>query len=167
MKRILSIVLFLIISLGTVQAYASEVSQDEKQTIPIIIANNSYLDTRPSLTKVKAELPPILIKQSIKSLESKYIVKQIDNKTLNILDVPSTEKNDILDIFKETNYPAVILIEITPPIYSFSIHIKILDIKAQKYLYNGKIYSERLLATSAMNDMGIELDKILKDAFKL
>lgn len=166
MKRTLSIILFLIISLGTVQTYASDVLQDEKQVLPVLIVNNSYLDTRPSLAKMKAELPPILMGQIIKSLEAKYIVKQIDN-TFNISDVASTEKSDILDMFKETNYPAVILVEIIQPTFTYSIHVKVFDIKTQKYLYNGKMWSDKLVASSAMNDMNVRLDKILKDAFKL
>lgn len=170
LKRILSIVLFLIISLGTVQAYASEVSQDEKQTIPVLIVNNAYVAS-PSNSKLKSEMAHIFINQITKTLASKYNVREIDNN-FNIRDVASTEKNDILDMFKGANYPAVMLIEILP-IHSgmytdfCSIHVKILDVNAQKYLYNGKIWRVKSSFKSAFGDMGTELDEALKDAFKL
>ena len=170
MKRILSIVLFLIISLGTVQAYANDVLQDEKQTIPVLIVNNAY-DASPSNTKKKSEIPPIFVNKITTTLASKYSVIEIDN-TFNIRDVASTEKADILDIFKGTNYPASILIEIQPiDIKMYSdfcfIHVKILDLNSQKYLYNGKIWKDKNNYKIALNAISTELTEVLKDAFKL
>lgn len=83
------------------------------------------------------------------------------NNTFNIFDVASTEKSDITDMVKGTNYSKVILLEIlTPGLYS--IHVKIFDFKTQKYLYNGKIWSDRNLESKAMNDLSIGLDKVLR-----
>ena len=168
MKKILLVICFFILSLGVAQASTPEIG---KETIPVIIVNNAYSDARLSFAKTKSELPPILINQITKSLESKYTVKQIDN-TFNILDVASTEKADILDMFKDSNYSTIILVEILPvitrPYADFdSIHIKILDIVSKKYLYNGKLWSEKQLPQSALNDMSPKLDTILKGTFKI
>ncbi|WP_371381455.1 hypothetical protein [Sporomusa aerivorans] len=171
MKRILLIILMIILSLGTVQAHASDISQNEKQILPVLIVNNSYSGTGPATSKYKSELSSILANQITKSLDAKYNVDLIDN-TFNILDVASTEKNDILDMFKDTNYSIIILVEILPyhtEMYgSFgSIHMKILDIKNQKYLYNGKLWREKRSLDSILNAMTTELDTILKNVFKL
>jgi len=113
----------------------------------------------------------ILITQITKSLEAKYNVKQVDN-TFNILDVASTEKNDLLDMLKETNYSTVMLVEIFPVHYGvpecfISIHLKILNIKDKKYLYNGKIWRGKSWPRYGLIDINIELDKIYKIVFKL
>lgn len=173
MKKMLSIVLFLTLVLGAPQVYANDISNNDKQTLPILIVNNSYEDTRPSMAKFKSEMPPLVINKITKILNSKYNVKEIEN-TFNIHDIASTEKNDILDMFKETNYPAALLIEILPiqegGLYSkdfHSIHVKVLDLKTQKYLYNGKLWRHNNYFPSAFSDMSIELDKIFKVAFNL
>ncbi len=169
MKKILSIVLFLILSLGSV-VYANDISQDEKPIMPVLIVNNSFLEPPSySVAKSKPELPPLLISHITKSLEAKFNIKQIDN-TFNILDVASMEKVDILEIYKEANYSNIILVEILPshissPRNFYSIHVKVLDIKNGKYLYNGKLWREMQMPQSAVNDMGIELEKILKNIF--
>jgi len=169
LKKILFIVLFLILSLGTV-VYANDISQSEKSIMPVLIVNNSFLEPPANtIAKSKAELPSILISHITKSLDTRYNIKRLEN-TFNILDVASTEKIDLLEMFKEPDYSSIILIEILPAhvhTYSqfYSIHIKILDIKTGKYLYNGKLWSFRMMPQSALNEMGVDLEKILKNIF--
>ena len=157
-----------------VQAYANDVPPNNKQILPVLIINNSYSETKPSFANYKLELPPILIDQITKSLNTKYEIKILNND-YNITDLPSTEKNDLLDLFKGTDYYTVILVEILPihfhTVHIFmQLHIKIIDIKNEKYLYNGKIWRDKgggVGGVKAINDMSNELDNILKNVFKL
>ncbi|WP_094605953.1 hypothetical protein SPSIL_055600 [Sporomusa silvacetica DSM 10669] len=77
-------------------------------------------------------------------------------------------------MFKETDYSIVMLVEILPihqsGLYAdtfVAVHFKIFNIKDKKYLYHGKLWSEKGFASSALEDINIHLDKILTDTFKL
>lgn len=173
MKRILLLILMIILSLGTVQARASEISQNEKQILPVLIVNNSYSSTDESMAKMKAELPAILMDQITKSLGDKYNIKQLNND-YNIHDVASTEKSDLLDAFKETNYPMVVLVEILPidpgarNVHKLvGLHFKIFNIKDNKYLYNGKLWTGRTNGYYGLRDLKPQIDILLKDVFKM
>ena len=173
MKRILLIILMIILSLGTVQAHASDISQNEKQILPVLIVNNSYSDTRKSMATMKSELTDILMDQITKSLGEKYNIKQLNND-YNIHDVASTEKSDLLDTFKETSYPMVMLVEIlpVPPAGLYvdalvTVHFKILNIKDSKYIYNGKLWTEKANGYLGLRDLKPQIDIFLKDIFKM
>ncbi len=173
MKRILLLLLMIILSLGTVQAHASETSQNEKKILPVLIVNNSYSSTNESMAKMKTELPAILMDQITKSLGEKYNIKQLDND-YNIHDVASTEKSDLLDAFKETNYPMVMLVEILPVDPGASnfhkqvmLHFKIFNVKDNKYLYNGKLWIGKTNASYGLRDLKPQIDILLKDVFKM
>lgn len=157
----------IVLSLGTVQARASETSQNEKQVLPVLIVNNSFADTNQSMARIKSDLSIILMNQITKSLGDRYNIKQINND-YNIFDVASTEKNDLLEIFKETSYSTIILAEILPVHLGgmdtatlVTVHFKILSIKDKKYLYNGKFSNYKSHSTKAMETMNIQLGNFM------
>lgn len=59
-------------------------------------------------------------------------------------DVAGIERNDILDLYKDIPSDYILLIELRPSNFgseiSTSAHVKLLDVKEQKYLYNSSIY---------------------------
>jgi len=59
-------------------------------------------------------------------------------------DVAAIERNDILDLYKDIPTDYIFLIELRPSNFgseiSTSAHVKLLDVKEQKYLYNSSIY---------------------------
>ena len=173
LKRILLLILMIVLSLGTVQAHASEMSPNEKQILPVLIVNNSYSDTQKSRARMKAESPNILMHQIIESLGKKYNIKQLNND-YNIHDVASTEKSDLLDAFKETNYPMVMLVEILPVGPGGAsldtlvvVHFKIFNIKDNKYLYNGKLWTQKMTGPDGLRYLNPQIDILLKDVFKM
>ncbi len=174
MKKILSIILVFLLAVSILPVYASNTVQSDKPTIPVLIVNNSYPDTRKSMAKLKSELPDVLMDQITNSLGTKYKIEQINND-YNIHDVASTEKNDLLDMFKETNYSTVMLVEFLPVqsagLYCGDplviVHFKILDIKDKKYIYNGKLWTSKGNAYLGLKDLKPQIDIFLKDIFKL
>ena len=170
MKKILLIILVLSLSMGLCNAANNDKETTHNQEIPILIINNSYPDTRKTLAKVKSDLPIILSKQVSTTLSPKFRTTLVDN-TYGLVDVSSAEKNDLLTLFKETNYPVMLLIEILPvqlaggfiPDDSVTIHLKILDVKNENYLYNGKLWATKSTARRAMQEINVQLDKVLQD----
>ncbi len=59
-------------------------------------------------------------------------------------DVAAIERNDILDLYKDVSTDYILLIELRPSNFGSEIntsaHVKLLDVKEQKYLYNSSIY---------------------------
>lgn len=147
----------------------TSVSSDPKE-LPIILINNSYPDTRRSMRHIKSYLSTLLMEQINKSLTPKFKVTQLDN-TYNIVDVSSIEKDDLLKLFKKDNYPILILIEILPvqetggiiPDDYVTVHLKILNTESETYLYNGKLWSIKSIASRAVREINIQLDKVLQD----
>jgi hypothetical protein len=144
-----------------------------KSDIPIIIINNlipeDKIDKGDFMDKSRHDVANMLCSQATKSLDRKYCVVELKSDQ-DINDLASTEKPDLLAMFKNTKYKIAIFAEILPlqsdtPFFyvedRITVHIKILDITNQKYLYNGKITNTASTPRRAMPEINKQLDKIL------
>jgi hypothetical protein len=126
----------------------------EKKNVVLIVANKSKVS---SVTQ--KQIDNLLLTPIPQNLQSHYNVS-VDMKyyekfkAIGYDSIAATERADIIDVFKEENIDYAILIEFLPndssttttfvnglsiPYTSFTYHahMKIVDIKANKYLYNG------------------------------
>lgn len=157
----------------SIPCYASTVdigTPISKEPIPVIIINNSFPNPDKFEIKIKSDLQVLLLGQIEKSLSDKYQITKSEAGSC-IADLGSTEKSDILQLFQGTNYSVAILAEILPiqqvpqffqaPDANTTIHVKILDIKNEKYLYNGKLQDTEGSSRQAIKKINTMLDKIL------
>lgn len=168
MKKILLLIAMWVILIPC----TANAAETTKEDLPIMIINNSWINPGKFEAKTKKDLPPILAEQFHKTLGEKYRVVEMEN-TENINDVVGIERADIIALFPGAEYKIAILAEIMPihPVSRFfaaaksdtTVHIKIVDIQNNKYLYNGKLQALDSSARQAIKKINVQLDKVLQD----
>lgn len=128
------LVFVMIIALSSV-CYANET----KEQVSVVYFNDSNLN--------KNDVNKIIYKPVIDMLSSKFNVMEDSTHkdklvSQGLSDIASIDKNDLLNIFKDdtsTNY--IVLIQIDPCLgpKNMAGNLKIVDLKQQSYLFNGRI----------------------------
>lgn len=156
MKKMMLLILVVIMALCGTAFAANDVSLDSNTvsspakpvvvTIYINNARSTYDDeiTKKLTDRFNAKLTPLY---DVRSGE-KYI--ELLKKT-GVTDITTAERNDIISVFSDGSVDYVVYAEVQPPIINswrsmfnigikatVTIPVKIIDVKNNKYLYNGK-----------------------------
>ena len=134
MKKLITLVFTMIIALSSV-CYANEA----KEQVSIVYFNDSNLN--------KNDVNKIIYKPVLDMLSSRFnVIEDSVHKdklvAQGLSDIASIDKSDLLNTFKDdqqTSY--IVLIQIDPCLgpKNMAGNLKIVDLKQQNYLFNGRI----------------------------
>lgn len=182
MKRIL-ICLFSLLVIANI-CFAKEISnaddqkiETKKVSVALLYVNNSKTTYDDELNKKMMENFDSLLKNYNVIHGGRYV--ELLNKT-GIADIATAERTDIIEAFKGEDIDYVLFAELQPFVrkeritfFSYGIDmtgivpIKIIDLKNNKYLYNGK-FTEFASASTMMGSIGNKsvslsaLDKVIE-----
>lgn len=152
-------------------AYAADADQPvdmQKVSIAVLYSDN----TSNSGPAGKREAKNIIVGDLVKKFSSQYNIFLADKNlqeinAAGIQDLATTERADIISFFKSDPVDYIVTIDILPhqkneaflfyPNTTPSLHFKIIDIKNNKYLFNGKLTYKSTWAS--MDDCYGELHK--------
>lgn len=159
MKRAMQLIGVIVCLLFYSTCYASEPIATEKPVISILYSDN----TSNSGPSGKKEAKSRILGNTIDKFSSKYNIF-LDDKHLQEIyasgmnDLTSSERGDIISFFKNDPTDYIVIIDILPHqttssfLYSQitpSLQLKIIDIKNNKYIYNGKLTYKSTWASMA------------------
>lgn len=179
MRRILSGLLFVMISFCTIQAHAAFVPSILLEKIPpkdVLVLFKYYNtatwgETTENIRRKVIEervLPTLTKKQYLPTTDEKYFTK-IESKGYG--DLSSVETTDIFDIYKDDGFKYVIFIDMEPIRsaggfgYETTAKIKIFDMINQRHLFIGKMYQLTKWggAGTAAEQLGDDIVKLIND----
>lgn len=173
MKKTLLLIITMFVLVSTCFANSELPEQPSSKTTISILYSDTTLDTG---IKTKQLAKTQILGSTVEKFSSKYNML-LDDKHIQILyesgtqEISTVERRDIISSFSDTPTDYIVIIDVlpltalsvgnfAPYAYMTTMQLKIIDVKNDKYLYNGKIFYKPKASASLKGCYG-ELNKQL------
>ncbi|WP_312200085.1 hypothetical protein [Anaerospora hongkongensis] len=182
MKRTLLLIITMFVLVST--CFASELpEQPSSKTTISILYSDTTLDTD---IKTKQLAKKQILGSTIENFSTKYNML-LDDKHIQILnesgtqEISTVERRDIISSFSDAPTDYIVIIDVlpltalsvwnyAPYAYMTTMQLKIIDVKSDKYLYNGKVFYKPKASASlkgCYGELNKQLNTILSKYFPL